>query len=64
MRQNELYAKLSKCYFGMAKVEYMGYIISTKGLETDPKKIDVIAKWPEPKKKQKDVRSFLGFTGY
>jgi len=32
-------------------------------VETDPKKIKVIANWPEPKT-QKDVRSFLGLTGY
>ena len=48
MRQQELYAKLSKCTFGIAKVEYLGYIISGNGVETDPKKIEVIANWPEP----------------
>ena len=62
-KQNELSAKLSKCCFGMTKVEYLGYFTSEKGIEADPKKIEVIAKWPEPKT-QKDVRSFLGLTGY
>jgi len=33
MRQNELYAKLSKCCFGMAKAEYLGYFISEKGVK-------------------------------
>ena len=63
MRCNALFAKLSKCYFDMEKVEYLGYFISKKGVETDPKKIEVISKWPEPQT-QKDVRSFLGLTGY
>jgi len=63
MRQHKLYAKLSKCFFGMTKVEYLGHFISGKGMETDPKKIEVIANWPEPKI-QKDVRSFLCLAGY
>jgi len=52
MRQNELYAKLSKCSFGIAKVEYLGYLISVKGMEIDPKNIEVIANWPEQKHKK------------
>ena len=63
MRKNELYAKLSKCSFVISKVEYLGYIISGKGVETDPQKIEIIANWPEPRS-QKDVRSFLGLTGH
>jgi len=31
MRQNELYAKLSKCSFGITKVEYLGYLIFGQG---------------------------------
>jgi len=62
MRQNELYTKLSKCSFSIAKVEYLGYLILEKGVETDAKKIEVIANWPELKT-HKDVRSFLGLQG-
>jgi len=47
----------------MTRVEYLGYFISHKGVETDPKKIEVIAQWPEPKT-QREVRSFLGLTGF
>jgi len=43
MRQNELYANLSECSFGIAKVECLGYFISGRGVETSPKKIEVIA---------------------
>jgi len=63
MRQHQLFAKYSKCCFGMTRVEYLGYFISHKGVETDTKKIEVIAQWPEPKT-QREVRSFLGLTGY
>ena len=31
MGQHELFAKFSKCCFGMAKVEYLGYFISKNG---------------------------------
>ena len=57
MKQNALYAKLSQCSFGIVRVEYLGYLISGIGVETDPKKIEVIANWPE-RQSQKDVRSF------
>ena len=53
----------TRCYFGKDKVEYLGHYISGKGVETDLKKVEVIANWPEPKT-QKHVRSFLGLTGY
>ena len=63
MRENILYAKLSKCHFSIFKAEYLGHYISRKGVETDPKKIDTILQWPLSKS-QKDPRSFLGLTSY
>lgn len=63
MREHALYAKLSKCHFGIPRVKYLGPYISGNGVETDPKKIDTILQWPIPKN-QKELRSFLGLTGY
>ena len=37
--------------------------MSEKGIETDPEKIAALTTWPEPQT-VKDLRSFLGFTGY
>ena len=62
MRNNNLYAKISKCCFGISKVEYLRHYISGNGVETDPKKIDTILKWPQSNT-PKDLRSFLGLTG-
>ena len=44
------------------KIEYLGHVVSGKGISTNPKKVEAVAKWPTPKTVY-DVRSFLGFVG-
>ncbi|WVZ08837.1 hypothetical protein V8G54_022183 [Vigna mungo] len=46
MRQNSLYAKKSKCYFGVERVEYLGHFITKEGVSTDPAKILAVKNWP------------------
>ena len=41
--------KLSKCEFFKSGVAYLGHIVSKNCIETDPKKIEAIKKWPVPK---------------
>ncbi|XP_075521495.1 uncharacterized protein LOC142554710 [Primulina tabacum] len=48
LKENQLYAKLSKCDFWLEKVTFLGHIISGNGLEVDPKKIDAIMQWRQP----------------
>ena len=45
------------------RIHYLGHIVSNKGIETDPKKIEAIVKWPGPRTVH-EVRKFLGFTNY
>nr|GEW23084.1 hypothetical protein [Tanacetum cinerariifolium] len=46
---NFLFAKRSKCGFAATSVEYLGHLISSKEVETDPSKIQKMKEWPVPK---------------
>ena len=61
--QEGLRLKPSKCKFFKKRVEYLGHIISENGIETNPKKIEAIVKWPQPQTVTQ-MRSFLGFCNY
>lgn len=58
-----LYAKASKCQFHRTSVEFLGMIVSGKGLEMCPDKVQAIKEWPTPKT-IKDVQAFLGFANF
>ena len=59
----DLKLKPSKCFFFREEIEYLGHVVSQKGVATNPKKVEAVTKWPTPKTVY-DVRSFLGFVGY
>ena len=63
MGELNLKLKASKCEFFKSSVTYLVHVVSEKGIETDPEKIAALTTWPEPQT-VKDLRSFLGFTGY
>ncbi|GJT52693.1 reverse transcriptase [Tanacetum coccineum] len=58
MRTHSLFAKLSKCTFVTNMVEYLGHIISDKGISTDSSKIQAMQDWPIPQN-IKQLRGFL-----
>ena len=49
------------CFY-ISKIEYLS-LISAKGLETNPKKVEAVSQWPEPKS-VKELRSFLRLSRY
>ena len=59
----KLYAKPSKCFFGVQEVEYLGHIVSHEGVKADPKKIKAIKEWRIPTT-LRHLRGFLGLIGY
>jgi len=63
MRKHQLYLKESKCTFARDSLEYLGHIISSTRVATDPSKISDMLKWPIPTS-MTELRAFLGFTGY
>jgi len=63
LRQNKLFAKMSKCKFGSDEVDYLGHIVTAQGVCADPEKIQAMVDWPFPKN-IKALRGFLGLTGY
>lgn len=63
LKMANLTVNLSKCEFCKSELKYLGYIVSEKGLTTDPSKIVAINNFPTPKN-VKEVRSFLGLASY
>jgi hypothetical protein len=57
------FVKLSKCDFVQHELEYLGHIISSVGVATDPRKTKAVREWYVPTNTTK-LRGFLGLTGY
>jgi hypothetical protein len=48
LRENRLYAKLSKCEFWMKQVAFLGHIMSKGGISVDPSKVHDVLSWNAP----------------
>ena len=49
--------KLSKCHFLMKKIQYLGHILSTKGIKPQPLKTQAIKNMHPPKHQNKYMHS-------
>lgn len=63
LQRENLKAKLTKCAFFQQEVRYLGHVISSQGVGTDPSKVEVVANW-QPPVTVSELRSFLGFASY
>jgi len=63
LREHKLYAKFIKCDFWLKEVQFLGHIISDKGISVDPSKIQDVLDWQAPTSVP-EIRSFLGLAGY
>ena len=63
LREADLKLKESKCNFLKAHVQYLGHLISGKGIEPVPEKLESIKNMPPPTT-PKEVKQFLGLIGY
>jgi hypothetical protein len=63
LRENRLYAKLSKCEFWMKQVAFLGHVISKRGISVDLSKVQDVLSWNVPTSAG-NIRSFLRLAGY
>ncbi|KAK5838445.1 hypothetical protein PVK06_007175 [Gossypium arboreum] len=63
LREQQLYAKKSKCCFGTSQIEYLGHVLQKGTISMDRTKVECISFWPLPQS-VKELRSFLGLSGY
>ena len=63
LKAANLKLKPSKCTLLQKEVIFLGHIVSSQGLATDPAKVKLIQEWPVPKN-LRQLRGFLGLAGY
>lgn len=54
---------ISKCHFGLSQLKYLGYRITSSGIQTEQNKINPILNYPIPTTK-KELARFLGMTSW
>lgn len=58
---HRLFSKAEKCVFEVQNIHFLGLIISTTGIEMDPRKVSAILDWPTDKK---GIQRFIGFAKF
>ncbi|PAA72364.1 hypothetical protein BOX15_Mlig011200g1 [Macrostomum lignano] len=63
LRKANLKIKPAKCELFKDRVKFLGFIVSSNGIEADPAKTRAVQEWCRPKDK-KQLMAFLGFANY
>ena len=49
LKREQLFANRKKCAFGQPQIEYLGHVISGRGVFVDPAKVQPMTNWLTPK---------------
>ena len=63
LRHFSLFANLKKCSFFQMEVEFLGFIVCREGIRMDPKRVEAVTQWPQPKSIH-DIQIFLSFVNF
>ncbi|KAH9301004.1 hypothetical protein KI387_012587, partial [Taxus chinensis] len=63
LEQQSLYAKKSKCEFGMDEILFLGHVVNARGVHVDQSKIQAIMNWPTPTNIT-HLKRFFGLCSY
>ena len=63
LRDFELYVNLKKCEFDIEEIEFLNFIVFTKGIRMNSKRIQMIKKWSKLKT-YREVQIFLRFVNF
>jgi len=63
LRQQRLFPKKSKCEFAKESVEFLGHVVSSRGLGHGGEKVQAVRDWKAPEN-VKELQRFLGFVNY
>eukprot|EP00833_Pecoramyces_ruminatium_P015893 jgi/Orpsp1_1/1189925/evm.model.d7180000075497.1 len=61
--KNKLFCKLKKCEFFKNSVDFLGYVLSDKGISMCTDKLNAIQDWPKPTNVN-EVQQFLGLANF
>lgn len=63
LRKYNFKLEIDKCEFLKKEITYLGHVLGPRGVKPDPQKIVAVKDFPVPKS-QKNVRQFLGLSGF
>ena len=55
LRDHQLYAKFSKCEFGLTEVRFLGHVVSASGVSVDLEKVEAVMSWERPNVNLRDT---------
>lgn len=63
MLENKLFVKAEKCEFNKPSVSFLGFVVDSGQVRSDPVTIRAVAEWPTPNN-MKRLQRFLGFANF